>query len=513
MKKRLMSKAFKFNNLFTWLSIFAIVYILAYLRPIHQDDGWYASFALRYMDELGIIENPSYFSYEDTLMGSDNPTGFIFAGLQAIFMSIFGFTVAAVRILNALCITGIIFMIYQFATSVLPKYKWLIVAVFALNPLFYHHFYNRPETLAALIVLISLYLLNFKGHQKLMVFLAFFLWALVLDTHPIAIFCLLGMGILFWIRNIKKSLLIIGGGLSGLIFILLFNHLINGNLGLLSGVFGQETMNFGDHYVPLLKSDLKDYLRIAIERVSSLFYFIILSGLLIMVAMLFFYKRLRLLLVNPLVINFIAFVVFVTFGTEASSNGFALYSLLMLFLVYIVCLNHFVESSRNKFSFYVFIPIIFWSISSIYIKINRSFNYQLNFEESARKFGICIPNKARVLMRPSFVFATYDKGLYADYTFGIMNVMIEKKLDFKSVLILKKYDYVIIDEHNLNYEFLIEKRDNNSFKNPAYVKYIGWGFKNTDLERWKQQGFLKEMCSFDDISHGYSILYKINREK
>jgi hypothetical protein len=214
---------------------------------------------------------------------------------------------------------------------------------------------------------------------------------------------------------------------------------------------------------------------------------------------------------HPIVLNYFVFLLLSTLGTEATSNGFALYSIVMIFLVYIVAIKVFVDSGQNRFGWYIFAPLLLFSLAATCNKIIKNFNYQLHFEKSARNFGNCIRDNTNVLMRPTFVFSTYDKGIYADYTFGLMNVMIKEKLDFKSALIFKKYDYIIIDENNLKYEFSKDLRDNESFKNPAYEKYIGIGFNSSEFEKWKKEGFLKEVCSFDEISHGNSILYKVHR--
>jgi hypothetical protein len=494
-----MKHRINFSGFLIWVLLFALIYVMAYLRPIHQDDGWYASFALRYLNRLGLIENASFYSFQDTLEGNDISGGFLFPGLQTLVMSIFGFSVAAVRVLNAIAITGIIYFVYLFAAWQIPKYKWFITALFALNPVFYYHFYNRPEIIAAFLVLVSTYLLLTRGNSNRSIFYAFLIWGFVLDSHPIAIFCLPGIGLWFWLKNKSKSLYIIGGGLTGLAFMLILNQLINGNLGLFAGLVGQLPMNFGDHYVPLFKSDLKDFLRITQERIGTLFYFTIFSGLFVLITILLYRKQAKTMVSHPIVLNYFVFLLLSTLGTEATSNGFALYSIVMIFLVYIVAIKVFVDSGQNRFGWYIFAPLLLFSLAATCNKIIKNFNYQLHFEKSARNFGNCIRDNTNVLMRPTFVFSTYD------------NVMIKEKLDFKSALIFKKYDYIIIDENNLKYEFSKDLRDNESFKNPAYEKYIGIGFNSSEFEKWKKEGFLKEVCSFDEISHGNSILYKVHR--
>ncbi len=113
-------------------------------------------------------------------------------------------------------------------------------------------------------------------------------------------------------------------------------------------------------------------------------------------------------------------------------------------------------------------------------------------------------------MRPTFVFNMGLKGLHSDYTFGIFNVMADNNLSFEEAVKLRGYDYVLLDDQNMNEEFLIDKRNNSTFDNAAYRKYMKIGFTSTEFDALLNKGFLKEVCIFDEASHGKTVIYKVN---
>lgn len=494
-----------------WPIILIVIYAMAMLRPIHQDDGWYASFALRYLADLSFFDNPSFFSYSDSNGGNDSPGGFLFSSLQSLFSALFGFSINSVRILNALSITIILALVHQIISFQFPRIRWWITAVLLFNPVFYYHFYNRPETVAAALMLVSIWLLLSKGNDNKMVFLAYFIWALILDTHPIAIFGVVGLGCWFWIKNLNKSLYVVSGGLSGLSVILILNQLINGNLGLFAGLAGQVPVNFGDHYVPLLESDFTDYLRIAKERFNTIKSFLLLSGIVILVPLVIYAQKGVGFLRHPLVINYLFFIFFATIGTEAYSNGFALYSIISLLLLYAAFIESWPRLLGFKYWFILFIPLIGWSLKSTASSLVSYYAYQKNFDDKYQEFGDCIDQNAKILMRPTFVFATADKGLHSDYFYGILQVMLDNQMSFDQALILRDYDYIVLDDRNLNEDLFIDKRDEKQFDNPAYSKYRTIGISSSDFQVLIQNRFLEPVCEFEEISHGKSILYKVNK--
>jgi hypothetical protein len=501
-----------FYRHFIWLVILAVVYYMALLRPIHQDDGWYASYALRYLADLGILDNPSYFSFSDINGGKDTHSSFLFSSLQSFFLTLFGFGVGPVRILNSLAITLILVLVHQIVSFYMPRFRWWFTAILAINPIFYYHFYNRPETIATSLMLLSIWLLLSKGSEKIYVFIAYFVWALILDTHPIAIFGVIGIGTWFWVRNLNKSLTIVFGGLSGLLFMLIINQLVNGNLGLFAGWAGQVPINFGDHYVPLLESDFLDFLRIGKERLDTIKSFLVLSGMFIILPFIIYKSNGINFLRHPLIINYFVFVLLSTLGTEASSNGFALYSIVLLVLFFAAIFEFLVQLQSFRFWYLLFVPLIGWSLNSMATTLVRNYNYKKSFDVQFQRFSDCIDENSKVLMRPTFVFATADKGLHSDYFYGILQVMLDNNMSFDQALIFRGYDFVVLDDRNLNEELFLDVRDGKLYDNPAYSKYRSVGISSADFKVLIQNGFLEQLCDFEEISHGKSILYKVNKQ-
>jgi hypothetical protein len=90
--------------------------------------------------------------------------------------------------------------------------------------------------------------------------------------------------------------------------------------------------------------------------------------------------------------------------------------------------------------------------------------------------------------------------------------MLDNKMSFDEALIFRDYDYVVLDDRNLNEDLFIDKRDEKQFDNPAYSKYRSVGISSSDFEVLIQKGFLERLCEFEEISHGKSILYRVNKQ-
>jgi hypothetical protein len=494
-----------------WSLIFFIIYMMALLRPIHQDDGWYASFALRYLDLWGMVKNASYFSFADSNGGHDGPLGITFSSLQSVFFALFGFSIETSRLFNAVVIFGLVFTFHKITQKELPKFSWWITVALIIHPVFYYHFYNRPEIVAALLVLISIYILLYHSTKASYLFVAYFIWAFVLDTHPIAIFSLIGVGLWHWSKNANQTKIILFAGLSGLFAKIIINQLANGNIGLFAGFIGQVPINFGDHYVPLFQSDFSDYLRIAKDRFDSIKSFLVFSGIFILMPVVLLGKQRLKFLKHPLVLNYFAFLILSTFGTEASSNGFALYSIINLMLLYVVALRQCDWIVARKFGWLIFLPLLLSSLRSTGITLFNYKNHHSSLQSSFSQFTNCMVPNAKYLMRPTFVFNNHDKNIKSDYTFGIMNVMRERNIGFMDAIMYKQYDYIVLDERNLKEEFLLDVRSTSNYSNPAYIAYQNIGFRKQEFEDWIAAGQLKPVCDFNEISHGHSVLYKVRK--
>jgi hypothetical protein len=496
---------------FRWLGLFLIILCMAILRPIHQDDGWYASFAFRILDKLNIFSDISFFSFSDVNGGNDKPAGFLFSLLQVPFFAILGINVLSVKIFNSILLTLLLYLIHLISIKIAPNFRWVVIVLFIIHPVFYYHFYNRPEILALLLSALSFYLILISNGKKIFIFFAYFIWAFIIDVHPIAIFTILGFGIQYWILNRSQTLIVLLGGFLGVFFYIMLNYFINDSLGLFSLIKGHNTGSFGDHYLPLFSSDLNDYLRIAIERCNTLRASLIFSLIWIIIPILIFRKPKFSDTQKFIVFNSISFWILATFFSEASSNGFALYSIYIFLLFLIILLNVVFENFNLKlfWKWLMVLPLFLFLFSSTIKTIYRYYGYYRYFNNEYLSFSLCIENGSNVLMRPIFAFNMGLKSIHADYTFGILNVMLDNKISFEQAIRFKNYDYVILDERNLIEEILTDKRSKTLFLTPAYFKYRDVGVTSQQFNNLILSGFLKKQCEFDEISHGKTVIYKV----
>ena len=493
-----------------WLGLFIILFLMAALRPIHQDDGWYASFALRMLSDWGIFDNVSFFSFADS-NGNDKPIGFLFSLLQLPFYTIIGINVLAARIFNAIIITLLLYVINLIIRVLAPAFNWVIVVLFIVHPVFYYHFYNRPELVALLLSSTSMYLLITANGNSQKTFTAYMLWAFILDVHPIAIFTVAGVGMVYWFNNKQTTKFVLSGGLIGIMLYLGLCSLLNGNFGLLDSFINKTNGNFGDHYLPLFQSDFNDYMRIAKERFQTLKASFLLSLIWILIP-LFIYRKFKIKgFVSLILFNTITFWVLAIFLTEASSNGFGLYSLYMFIFLFVVLLNTISESYQFKpvWNWVLVLPLLLFMTKSTVGLVSKYYSYYTPFQKNFAVVESCIPNGSKVLSRPIFAFNMGLKSLHVDYTFGILNVMLDNKISFEDAIRFKKYDYVVLDERNLYDELLIDQRSETLFLNPAYSRYKGIGITKDDFNKLLSKGFLQKECEFEEMSHGKTVIYKV----
>lgn len=504
-------KNLDYKKIALWTVIFLVIYAMALERPVHQDDGWYASLALRYMDQLGALDNASFFSIADNYGGRDSPFGVIFVGILAVFYLIFDFSIETTRLSNAVSIFGIVVIFHLLAREIISRFKWWLTTVLLIHPVFYYHFYNRPEIVAALLFLASIYLLLYKANSRAAVFFAFFSWAFILDAHPIAIFSVIGIGVWFWFKNINRTWLIIFSGLAGLAFKMMVNQAINGNVGLFSGFFGQAPVDFGDHYLPILKSDLADFINITLSRFDTIKSFIVYSGIFVMIPLILMGRQRGDFLRHPITINYFVFLILSSAGTEASSNGFGLYSIINLFLLYAVSIQHLPKLQNHKYGWLIFIVLVVTSLRSTGTTLIQYVKYNKEFNVTYSKFTSCFKPNTKYLMRPTFVFENHNKNIWSDASFGILNVMRDRKIGFMDAIIFKKYDYIVLDEKHLTEEFLTDVRPKDAFINPAFISYQNIGLKKQEWDDLLSSGKLQAVCEFNEISHGHTVLYKVNK--
>ncbi|MCX6266793.1 MAG: hypothetical protein NTW16_05475 [Bacteroidetes bacterium] len=496
-----------------WLLIFALVWGMAYIRPIHQDDGWYATYAFRLIQKLSPNEAMSYWSFQDA-NGSDLSVGFLFSSLQVPFYLVFGISVFSARLFNALVLTLLVYLFYLIVKLITPKIRWLMVVLLLVNQVFYYHFYNRPEILGMVLVLLSIYLLFTPIPDKRSTFIAFLIWGLILDAHPIAIFSILGLGLwyLFMYRH-QIPWALIGGG-AGIGICLTGNYLVNANFGLFNGIMGGEGIGVGDHYIPILTSDLVDFVRIFKTRFQNFQFIFLLSGIWIIIPFLAWKRRQLNLYTKAIGFNFLVFFLLSTLFTEATGNGWALYNLMVFFMLLAALLNEVHQSlyiDHPKLVFLLMIPLFLFTsaatIRRLFYNYPKSAISRNNF--SAVDWNACLPNGTKVLMRPTFSFATVYKHLWADYPFGILNVMRDNNISFKDAILLRNYDYLVLDERNLNVELLKDIRPR--WTQPYYRDYNDLGLSKADFQKLISVGFLQITCRFNEPMHGNTIIFKVNK--
>lgn len=114
-------------------------------------------------------------------------------------------------------------------------------------------------------------------------------------------------------------------------------------------------------------------------------------------------------------------------------------------------------------------------------------------------------------MRPTFAFNMAKKQLKSDYVFGILNVMINQNINFKEAILFKDYDYLFLDENFLNQDLFIDNRNSTDYINPYYRKYINIGSSKQEFFSMINSGFLKEIGKFNELSHGKTYIYKVNK--
>ena len=142
--------------------------------------------------------------------------------------------------------------------------------------------------------------------------------------------------------------------------------------------------------------------------------------------------------------------------------------------------------------------------------VNKYQIYSKYFNENYYDLSELVPDKSKVLIRPTFAFTMAKKQLKADYVFGILNVMKNQDMNFKQSVLFKNYDYLFLDENFLDQDLFIDNRNALDYNNPYYIQYKDVGSTKAEFLNLIDSGFLKQIGSFNEISHGITYIYKIN---
>jgi hypothetical protein len=300
----------------------------------------------------------------------------------------------------------------------------------------------------------------------------------------------------------------------GLIIYLGGNWMFHRSLGLASPLVGIVASR-GDHYVPILESGWRDIVEIASRR-YRVFSLLLLASML-WVPVVVFWKRVKSQLFlkrMPVVATLAAFLFFSTLFTEATSNGFHLYSSVAFFILVLSLSVFSLEQLKNigKWRIAILAPI---AVILVYANFNMRktfrdwFRYSSTFPGKYESVvGSCIESGSSGMMRPTFAFALANKKGRYEYSFYLLQFMNQNKLSFSEALLTKGYDVIAIDEQD-QADLFAENRDKKDI-NTFYRQVSGVVVSKKEFDQMVTGGALAAVCKYEDISHGSTTFYRIN---
>ena len=496
---------------------FLVISFMAWLRPIHQDDGWYASFAYNMAND---ILGTNYSTWDYSVAGYDAATpGFVYSIYQLLFIGVLGPGVLYSKILVVVTASLAVYFMVRFVSEYNQKQAlWLPLLLLAW-PGFWYHFYNRPEMLAVAMGFAGLCLLARKtGRTSFHVLIAYLLPLLMFDVHPISVFVVFGFYVYVFFSQRDVVVPALMGAFAGVLIYLAGNYVFNRSLGVLSPLFGIQ-MCRGDHYMPIFDSGFRDIGRIAVERYSPFIRLFAASLLWIPIVMCrkalpaYFDATYR-----PFVVTVAGFLVLSSLFTEAVSNGFLLYSS-TLFFICMFLLMQFLMHVLERPTWLRWAVIIPLGIMLLCINgRNRRgylgyFQYARYFSKEYPAVGDHIGNNAKVLLRPTFAFALADKKGQYEYSYFVLFYMKANNISFAEAVKEKDYDYIAIDPRDRADMF-------SDFQRPVYWGGNNWFYNAisnvaidaVEFQRMIDDRVVEDVYRYDDVSHGKTTFYKVNKE-
>lgn len=509
-----MFSLFKEKPVFTSI-ILIFIAIFTYLKVIHQDDGWYAIYAMRILTKFNLSDISTVWDFTDA-NGDKGLGGFLFPSAQAICFVLFGINNYALKILH-FTLGSLLFLSFAKLTENLLGHKVKIISscLLVFLPYFQNHLYNRPEMFATLIMIISLMLLTGNKISNKNITIAFLLPVLAIDLHPISIFIGLGFYFYFFYKNINKSLFILGGSLLGILIYLIGNYFVAGSLGLFEMLSADTRVFLNDHYVPLFDITMLEILQIQVERYSFHVKFLLASGLLFYGVYYMITKKYKHINIENLKIKQIEilmimapFFIFSAFLTEAVGNGFGLYSLVIfvLFFTYLYVVLSLNLNSNIKLVFFI-VPTLICIKTSGFALI-ESYNKKKYFDQNYHKCLSIIPPQSKLLIRPTFSFLLANNSNICEPLFPISSYMLMNNKSFAQSISDKNFDILCIDEMFLN-DFFIGKEKIS--RGPYYEKLKDIGISETDYAKLIENGIFKPLHEYNDPYHGNSIFYRVDQ--
>lgn len=512
------------TSIFIFMGLVCIIIFLTYNRYIKQDDGWYLSWVLRWMQDTGNTNIKAYWDYTDT-NDFDAGCSFVYTVFEGLYYNIFGIGVAATKALNAAEAMVLCSLLYLYLRKTNRLLGLLVIICLLGWNMFHTHFFNRPELPASIIALCILYFFAYRSFNRKYIFLAFFLMAVLLDLHPLSLFLVAGMTVKVFFKEKDKRWTAIGGGLAGMAFYFEGNYLVNGSFGIFSGIIQGIKVAPGDHYIPILATGWADMARIAAER----FTFItksattgnvikLLSFLTIFCTMIYLVFERR-LFKNRLIVNstitYCTFILLSTFLSEATSNGFKLYHSIAFAMFYFSLLYSIFKVAPVKYLAYIgLIPFIIFAKDALpQIKLNYQYHKSNKYYREFQAFNDQLPEHTKVLMRPTHAFFTWNKEIRFDYTYGLLRYMYKSQLSFRDAIIKKQYDYVVLDEL-FEQEFFTDIpsgiRNNPS---PYYTPLKNTGLTGSEFRQLVNSQFLVPVDTLYDAFAGRTVLYRVTTNK
>jgi hypothetical protein len=517
-------------SIFAYLAIICFIIFLTYQRVIKQDDGWYASYAFRWMQKIGNTHIKSLWDYTDS-NGYDIGCSFVITLIQGIFFTVFGISVLSMKALNAFEAIVLCSMLYIY----LRKENRVLGLVTTLCLIcwsnFHMHFFNRPELPASAIAILILYLLTYCSYSNTRMFFAYFLTCILLDMHPLSLFIVIAMCIKTFWQKPDKRWFAIAGWVCGMTVYFIGNYLINHSFGIFTGAFtGTKftgaimgvNVSLSDHYVPIQDTGLSDIIAIAKERFSFITKAVGVSGyikLFSFIAMLATAIYLWLtgklvknaMLVNSL-ITYIVFIILATFLSEAISNGFRLYNAITFGIFYFSLLYAIYNSIRVKKLALIGLLPFFVFAKDAELKVKESFRYheENHYYQTFVNFNNSIPDNTKVLMRPTHAIFNYRKHCRFEYTHGLLCYMNREKLSFKDAIIKKHYNYLALDEQFETEFFIDVPSPYRQSPSPYYYPLRNTGLTSAEFKQLVATGFLTPVASLYDAFAGKTVLYKVN---
>lgn len=511
-------------SIFTFMALVCIIIFLTYNRALKQDDGWYLSWVLRWMHDIGNTNIQAYWDYTDT-NDVDAGCSFVYTITEGIYYSIFGIGVAATKALNAIeaiILCSIIYLYIRKENRLLGLLT--VVALIGWN-MFHIHFFNRPELPASIVAMAILYIFNYRLYSKRQVFFGYFLLGILLDLHPLSLFLVAGMAVKVFIKVPDKRLNAVLGGITGLVVYLAGNYWVNGTLGPFSGLLGGSHVGAGDHYIPILSTGISDILQIAKDRFTFVTKSNTLGNILkVLCYLTIFGTAVYLLIVKRLfttklvtnsIITYFTFIILSTFLSEATSNGFRLYHAIAFGLMYFAILYTIFNTAPVKYLAYIgLIPFMIYAKDAMpLIKQNYHYHEQNRYYREFQEFNDRIPEHTKVLMRPTHAFFTYNKQIRFDYTYGLLRYMHKNNLTFKQAVIKKQYNYLVLDDLFKTEFFTDVPSPFRTSNAPYYLPLRTTGLTSTEFNNLIATGFLSPIASLYDAFAGNTVLYKVDLNK